>query len=413
MKPFFRIKNMLNKTISQKIYVFLDDLGKIVLIGDKNCYKKLKKFSRIRTIISRVFDSSKRIVVVLVLILSVNLITAECVEGVVPSIPYPVIERRIKPVDYNHSKIEVEQSPVLSELKRSDKIQMKPFIRTEFKDLAPYIFLNGSDKHNFYKFIHVKGGFLEDYGGLIILTAMMICILASDTEAFVPIMNALQKLGHFNAPTPHFPPSPSENVPSSERHLTPVQKDMNRFFQNFNEPKDSITEKQRAEARKIINQKYPDTVKVTETERISGWQAVTHLKHAKGLGIDPEKYGTTQEELEKISKMGITKYVVINGKEKLPTVEHVKAYQDVLENFCKNPDTLKRTNSKYYYVHGITPVTVYYDEGTKTVVVFNHTNGGDLVTGDKRRKVSFDKFMADNKIGAEKWIRKWDYNKNK
>jgi hypothetical protein len=88
----------------------------------------------------------------------------------------------------------------------------------------------------------------------------------------------------------------------------------------------------------------------------------------------------------------------------LPSREHVKAYQEALKNFCENSQ--KRTDSKYYYKHGVTPATVYYDEDNRIIVCFNQTTG-DLITGDRQRDKVFNRFITDNTLGWLNWIEKW------
>lgn len=41
-----------------------------------------------------------------------------------------------------------------------------------------------------------------------------------------------------------------------------------------------------------------------------------------------------------------------------------------------------------------------------THILFNQTTG-DLITGDKQRRGTINKFDQTNKIGSKKWIDKW------
>ena len=75
-----------------------------------------------------------------------------------------------------------------------------------------------------------------------------------------------------------------------------------------------------------------------------------------------------------------------------------------INNICENSQ--KRTDSKYYYKHGVTPATVYYDEDSRLMVSFNQTSG-DLITGDKLREKVFEGFIDDNTLGGRQWIAKW------
>ena len=62
------------------------------------------------------------------------------------------------------------------------------------------------------------------------------------------------------------------------------------------------------------------------------------------------------------------------------------------KNICENSP--KRTDSKYYYKHSVTPATVYYDEANRLIVSFNQT------TGDKQLQNVFDRFMYENTLGG-------------
>ena len=86
--------------------------------------------------------------------------------------------------------------------------------------------------------------------------------------------------------------------------------------------------------------------------------------------------------------------------------QHVKAYQNALKNICENPSTIRRDNSKYYYKHGVTPVTVFCNEEGRYIIAFNQTNG-DLITGDKQRPAAIRKFEETNTLGSKRWIEKW------
>lgn len=159
------------------------------------------------------------------------------------------------------------------------------------------------------------------------------------------------------------------------------------------------------EAYNLIKENYSGSMQLTEDLRIGDWQALKHLYHATGVGVNPEDYGITQQELNKIREPGGLIAYVQRGH-KLPSIEHVRAYQKALKDICENPLTSRRDDSKYYYKHGITPATVFYNKEGRYIIVFNQTNG-DLITGDKQRRTSFDNFESKNILGSKKWIAKW------
>ena len=77
-----------------------------------------------------------------------------------------------------------------------------------------------------------------------------------------------------------------------------------------------------------------------------------------------------------------------------------------MKDVCDNPQTQKRTDSKYYYNYGVTPATVYYDEENNIIISFNQTTG-DLITGDTQRDTVFNRFKNHNVLGGINWIKKW------
>ena len=161
----------------------------------------------------------------------------------------------------------------------------------------------------------------------------------------------------------------------------------------------------RKEALELISQKYSGYMEVTSDERITYWQAVKHLYHGVGVGVNPEDFGMTQKELTKLRNDGLVKYVRKGNK--LPSRAHVRAYQEALNSICKDPQTQKRTDSKYYDINGVTPATVYYNRKEKQIVSFNQTTG-DLITGDKQRDPVFRRFINDNTLGGLTWINRWN-----
>ena len=156
------------------------------------------------------------------------------------------------------------------------------------------------------------------------------------------------------------------------------------------------------EAYNLVKETYSGSMQVTEDFKITDWQAASHLYHGKGVGVNPEDFGITQAELIKIQDEGFIKYVQ-RGNE-LPSIEHVRTYQKSLKDICLDPSTDRRDDSEYYNPHGVTPTTAFKND--RYLVCFNQTTG-DLITGDKQRRGTINKFDQTNKIGSKKWIDKW------
>ena len=142
------------------------------------------------------------------------------------------------------------------------------------------------------------------------------------------------------------------------------------------------------EAYNLVKETYSGSMQVTEDFKITDWQAASHLYHGKGVGVNPEDFDITQAELIKIQDEGFIKYVQRGNK--LPSI--------------LDPSTDRRDDSEYYNPHGVTPTTAFKND--RYLVCFNQTTG-DLITGDKQRRGTINKFDQTNKIGSKKWIDKW------
>lgn len=88
----------------------------------------------------------------------------------------------------------------------------------------------------------------------------------------------------------------------------------------------------------LLMERYPGEMQITDDYRMSDWQAASHIYHATGVGVGPENYGLTQDEIMKITKEegGFIKDVQRGNK--LPSMEHVQAYQEAVKNICLNTE---------------------------------------------------------------------------
>ncbi len=76
------------------------------------------------------------------------------------------------------------------------------------------------------------------------------------------------------------------------------------------------------------------------------------------------------------------------------------------QNICLDGSTIRIDNSKHYSKNGVTPVTVFFQSDSDTIIAFNQTTG-DFITGDRQRAKAVDKFKTQNIIGGDQWIEKW------
>ena len=280
--------------------------------------------------------------------------------------------------------------------KRVERIRLLPT-----KEMIPLIYLNA-------KTVYVNETILRklragDMTSNLTVIAIGIVVFAMcqliGVDAFTPMFTQFQ---NWNAPQT----SPSFWPTSTEVGVIPTKaQEFNDMLLEFNKPKDQfvLTKK---EALEKIAKTYPGEMEISENEKITDWQATKHIYHGKGVGIDPEMYGITQEQLMEIGKPGgLSAYVRKGGQ--LPSIEHVRAYQQALKDICENSQ--KRTNSKYYSKNGVRPATVYYNKNQRFIISFDQTTG-DLITGDKQRQSAFNRFMTDNTLGGLEWIIKWNNN---
>jgi hypothetical protein len=167
------------------------------------------------------------------------------------------------------------------------------------------------------------------------------------------------------------------------------------------------------EAHNLVAETYPGYLEVNESCKITDWQAVKHIYHANGMGIDPADYGFTQQELERIR--GESRYkgggLIAYARRgyRLPPIEMVQDYQLRLKASCKKAP-IKRTKVPYYDVNGSWQATVFAtppsEDSSGIIVAFNESTG-DLITGDKQKTPAFNRFKNENYLGGKKWMLKW------
>ena len=164
----------------------------------------------------------------------------------------------------------------------------------------------------------------------------------------------------------------------------------------FNEPKIKYNfVMTRDEALKLINQTYLGQLEITENTRFSTWQAAKKIYHSNDFGIDPESYGMTKSNLNRLNLIGLTKYVQEGNP--LPPVELVKNYQKGVKDMCDNAEHFDGT----YGSRGeqkIHKTSCYYNRATRQVAVFNKETG-DVITAGKYNPGAFDRFLDIKHLG--------------
>ena len=242
------------------------------------------------------------------------------------------------PSGYNIQS-EIKVAPMVQ--KRLDKI-----VFSSQKNITPFIYLNGQAVYINEKVLkRLRGGDMGTNATIVAISIIVYLIYITGVDAY----SILQHLTRFNAPTIS-PGSGPAVCPSTQSQAVPTRaQQFNEMLKQFNDPNCQYV-MTREEALKLMAEMYPGELKISDNERISEWQAVKHIYHGIGLGVNPEDYGMTQEQAMKISEPGGIVSYVRRGHQ-LPSIEHVNAYQKALQDVCENSS--KRTNSKYYYEHGV------------------------------------------------------------
>lgn len=245
---------------------------------------------------------------------------------------------------------------------------MPAFSPTSFKNLAPYVFLNSYNKNAFL--FKIKGGYQDKYGGLLTM-AIMIFVLTQDTEAFTFAVNALQKLAGFNAPTAFYP-SQGMGSQTTHKHLhaTREQEEFNSFLQKFNQQKKTYHFVMTSEkATQKLNETYPGKMVIATGQFLSDFKAAAKIYHASHLGLNPEDYNMSPENLKRLNDIGLHAYVK-EGRP-LPSIEFVKDYQQAIKKICmkSKSKSIKGTYSSSGE-NKIYPARFCYNKDTREIVGF-------------------------------------------
>ena len=125
------------------------------------------------------------------------------------------------------------------------------------------------------------------------------------------------------------------DVPMTVHHMTAANENMtlideDGFFRSEKEANKYLTDR-------LGPSTDPIYYRVNSECKITDWQMVKKLKHSK---VDPKQYGTTDEMVKRIDKLGIGKYV--RSGNDLPSPEHIEAAQKAIVDFCHQPDVEKK-----------------------------------------------------------------------
>ena len=131
-----------------------------------------------------------------------------------------------------------------------------------------------------------------------------------------------------------------------------------------------------------------------EALKMSDWQTAKKIEDGVCFGIDPADYNITQAELRQINKDGgIIKYVQEGNK--LPSIEHVRAYQNAMKNFCKDRNLSVRNDKSTF--RGESSVT-FFNQTTQQVVIFDRETK-IFITAYKLSSNQATDYLETGKIG--------------
>ena len=298
---------------------------------------------------------------------------------------------------------------------RIDKIFM--IANSSNTRLLPLIYINGH-----YSYINeqllkkLRSGDLTANISVVAI-GLLVCVMFQ--LAGVTNINAFKIISAWNALHP--PRTPAVSPSSTQIALIPTKaQQFNDMLLKFNEPKENtciVRENgfimSAEEAEKLISKTYPGYLEVIEDFKISDRQAAKHIYHANGMGIKPQDYGFTQQELELIrgedryQEGGLGAYV--RRGYRLPPIEMIQDYQLRLKESCEKA-LIRRTNVPYYDVNGVWPSRVFAipptEDSAPIIVAFNESTK-DLITGDKQQEKRFSQFKDNNFLGSKRYMLKW------
>jgi hypothetical protein len=214
-------------------------------------------------------------------------------------------------------------APVVKET--PDKVRYTESEIFSYQQLALNKFKQGADFDSLITELRVGGMDLDIAGkiALVGLIAYMIHVNGLDVEAFkaTPLPHQ-DPWGWFTGKydTPKY--SPARSSHQRFRFERDVQLEATKMCAATADENGFVMS--REQVIEIINENYGGSMQITEKFKITDQQAASHLYHGNGVGMKPEDFGITQEQLEKISDAVLIAY--IRQGEKLPSKEHVRSY---------------------------------------------------------------------------------------
>ena len=129
--------------------------------------------------------------------------------------------------------------------------------------------------------------------------------------------------------------------------------------------------------------------------KIQEWQAVKKLEHGVCFGINPADEGFSQDQAKEINaKGGLVSYVRKGNK--LPSLDLIRAYQNVIKNFCEDRNQSDRNDESTFRRE---PSITFFNEETRQVVIFNRETK-IFITAYKLAERNVDEYLTTGNIGS-------------
>ena len=346
------------------------------LILDKSAFENREAVCIfVRDIKSNVNHKTKRVILLIGLVSGVWFSNLESVEAIgLPMAPTPVV--RVQP-SFEHSLKKPEIAKLVP--RKPDRTSYKYFSKSK-EELLLLIYATdprlASNQQVFKLVKELRGG----SWGLV------------GTAAFLGLIILIFSMGEgFQVPIVH----PNGGVDRPVNGGVQQQISCRRLSmfdsQQFENQEKFVMSKQ--EALNLLDNTYTGSKKISETEKISDWQMAKKVYHLNGLGVNPEKYEMSKDELNAIRKDGLIKYTMKGGT--LPPIELIYEGQNQIEEICQNETTFRKENGSFGKVKK--PSNFYYNRDTRQIIYFDKFTG-DLIMGDKFRQPYFNKALINNNI---------------
>ena len=191
-----------------------------------------------------------------------------------------------------------------------------------------------------------------------------------ERQIFVAIALAVALL--FGKPRLSFSRSPSSNLDNQAAHGRVLPDQVSKV--------DSMRGGFSADSIKRSYRHIPDLPVGQGIQKVTGWSVAKHIHHAPKFGLNPNKYGMTQADLDSIAQNGLINHINQGGTR--PSEEFVKDLQMVWKVFAEDKNSTCLNNQK---VMG------------KKCTVLKNMKTGHFVAFDSRTGESFTAYRLTEK----------------